>query len=189
MFADPPSIIESPADVTVNENETATFNCTATGSGDLTIEWICSDDFNCARSGTDDSNDGYVTSTFEITGATNLTVTCIVNQSLISLLFGESNVEIRLPPPTEALQRTAQLIVIPAPTTQPETNTGVHTSGGENKSNYPALTLYFAGELQPAACMHCTLCIFCVECNCTTLCGAHSGSPQLLLIFLAKEVS
>ena len=176
MFTDPPSFIESPASVTVNENETATFNCTATSSGNLTIEWICSDGSNCGRSSTDDSKDGYVTSTFEIIGTTNLTVTCIVNHSLtnFNLSFGESDgVEVR-PPPTETLQRTAQLIVIPAPTTQPETNTG------ENKINYPVLTLYFAGELQPAACMHCTLRIFCVECNCTTLCGAHSDSSQLL---------
>ena len=101
----------------MNEGEIATFTCAAAGSGDLTIQWICSDGSNCGTYYTDDSNDGYVTSTLEIPGAANLTVTCIVNQSLPSLLSGESNdVEVR-PPPTEALRRTAQLIVIHAPTT------------------------------------------------------------------------
>ena len=140
LFADRPSIMESPVDVTVNENESATFNCNATGSGDLTIEWNCSDSSNCGMSNTD-SNDGYVTSTFVIDDATNnLTITCVVTQNLTSLFSGESNdVEIRPPPvPAEALQRMAQLIVIPAPTTtiytpaEPE-NTLPETTVSEGK--------------------------------------------------------
>ena len=112
--------MEPPVDVTVNEGENATFTCAAAGSGDLTIEWICSDGSNCGTSSTDDSNDGYITSTFVISGATNnLIVTCVVNVSLLGLSSGESNdVEIRPPPvPAEALRRMAQLIVIPAPIT------------------------------------------------------------------------
>ena len=140
LFVDHPSITESPADVTVNESESATFNCNATGSGDLTIEWICSDGSNCGMSNTD-SNDGYVTSTFVIDDATdNLTITCVVTQSLTNLFSGESNdVEVRPPPnfvPTKVLQ--AQLIVIPAPTTtaaaKPET-TPIETTGSEGKKD------------------------------------------------------
>lgn len=118
LFADHLSIVESPDNVTVNEREVATFNCTATGSGNLTIEWICSGDSNCE--GSSERSGGYVTSILEIPGATNLTVTCVVNQNLISLSSGGSDVEVRLPPdfvPAEVLQRTAQLTVIPAPTT------------------------------------------------------------------------
>ena len=85
MFAVRPSIdiIESPADVIVNE--VANFTCSATtrGSGDLTIEWICSDGSNCG-SPIHEKRRGYVTSTLQIIGATSLNVTCIVNQNLAS---------------------------------------------------------------------------------------------------------
>ena len=134
-FIDRPRITDPPASVTVNENEIATFNCTAAGSGDLTIEWICSD-CDCDSPSNEKSDQLFVTSTLEIPGATNLTVTCVVNQRLPSLSSGESNdVEVRLPP-TEALRRTAQLIIIPAPTTttttEPET-TPPETTGSEGK--------------------------------------------------------
>ena len=120
----------------MNENEiaTVTFNCTATGSGDLIIEWICSDDSNYCSSSREERSGGYVTSTLEISGATNLSVTCAVNQSLTSLLSEESNdIEVR-PPPIIALRRTAKLIVIPAPitATQLET-TPPETIGSEGK--------------------------------------------------------
>ena len=115
LFAARPSIdiIESPADVIVNE--VATFTCSATtrGSGNLTIEWICSDGSNCG-SPIHEKRHGYVTSTLQIIGATNLSVTCTVNQSLASFLSRESGIETRLPL-TEIIlsSRTAQLIVIP----------------------------------------------------------------------------
>ena len=92
--------------------ESATFNCTATSSGDLIINWNCSDRSNCdIMSSTSSSNSGSVTSTLVITGATsNLNVTCNVMQDLTSLTSGESaSVEVRLPP-IERVQRTAQLI-------------------------------------------------------------------------------
>ena len=94
-------------------NEVANFTCSATtrGSGDLTIEWICSDGSNCG-SPIHEKRRGYVTSTLQIIGATSLNVTCIVNQNLASFLSRESGVETQLPL-TETLSRTAQLIVIP----------------------------------------------------------------------------
>ena len=120
----------------MNENEIAmvTFSCTATGSGDLIIEWICSDDANYCSSSREKKSGGYVTSILEISDATNLNVTCAVNQSLTSLFSEESNdIEVR-PPPVIALQRTAQLIVIPAPltATQPDT-TPQETTGSEGE--------------------------------------------------------
>ena len=151
--------MESPVDVTVNESESATFTCAAShSSGDLTIEWICSDGSNCGTSSTDDSNDGDVTSTFVINNTiSNLTVTCVVNLSLPDLSSGESNdVEVR-PPPAEALWETAQLIVIPAPTTTTTGGGGTtkpptsnDPSNGELKINY---TLpYRTGNCQPQKC-------------------------------------
>ena len=120
----------------MNENEiaTVTFNCTATGSGYLIIEWICSDDANYFSSSREERSDGYVTSILKISGASNLSVTCAVNQSLTSLLSEESNdIEVR-PPPIITLQRTAQLTVIPAPitATQLET-TPPETTGSESE--------------------------------------------------------
>ena len=123
----------------MNESEIATFTCTAAGSGDLIIEWICS---NSGVSSREEGSGGYVTSILEIPGATNLSVTCVMNQSLTSISFEESNgaVEARLPPPTESLRRTAQLTVIPTPvtttgTTPPETTQGlsIANSGGEKE--------------------------------------------------------
>ena len=100
----------------------ATFNCTATGSGDLIINWNCSDGSNCGMSSTNSSNNGLVTSTLVITHATsNLTITCDVVQNLTSLSSGEStSIEVRLPwnfVRINTVQSTAQLIVIPVPTT------------------------------------------------------------------------
>ena len=141
LFADRPRIMDSPVSVTVNESENATFTCTAAAdSGDLIVEWICSDGSNCGSSSKEERSDGYVTSILEIPGETNLNVTCVVNQNLTSLLSEESNVEVQ-PPPTESLQRTAKLIVIPAPTTtttQSENppssqDPGVSPSNGELK--------------------------------------------------------
>ena len=110
-FAARPSITEPPADVTVNQGEPATFTCTAAGSGDLTIQWNCSDGSNCGQSSqSEDSGGGTVTSTLVITGAsTNLNVTCVVNQNLTSLLSGESGIETRLPSTETSI--TAQLVV------------------------------------------------------------------------------
>jgi hypothetical protein len=102
----------------VNQYENATFNCTATGPGDLKIEWTCSDDSNYGVTSTSNGS-VLVASTLVITRATrNLTVTCNVIQNLSSMSSG--NVEVRLPWP---IQTTAQLIFIPVltPTTQPVT--------------------------------------------------------------------
>ena len=115
--------------VTVTEGETATFNCTASGVGDLTIEWdvggvlynseTCSDTCGSINS---KNNDGYVTSTLEITGETDLDISCIMVQRLITSSSDEPGVEMRL---YRRLERAAaaQLTVIPAITTatQPET--------------------------------------------------------------------
>ena len=125
LFAARPSntiiLLQSPADIIVNE--VATFTCSATtrGSGNLTIEWICSDGSNCGSPIIDyitygpihEKRHGYVTSTLQIIGATSLNVTCIVNQSLASFSSRESGIETRLPGLTEMLSRTTQLIVIP----------------------------------------------------------------------------
>ena len=107
--------------MTMDQYESATFNCTATGSGDFIIEWTCSNgsNVNCGTSSISSSNNGLVTSTLVITGATsNLTVTCNVMQNLTSLTSGESaSIEVRLPPgPIERAQKTAQFFM-PVPTT------------------------------------------------------------------------
>ena len=128
----------------MNQFESAIFNCTATGSGDLIIEWTCSDinGSNCDNiimSSNSSSNIGSVTSTLVITGATSdLTVTCNVTRDLTSLTSGESaSVEVWLP--IERVQRTAQLIFMPVPTTvtasssDPPTSTDVSPSVGELK--------------------------------------------------------
>ena len=140
-----PSIMESPTNVMVNQStsDAAIFNCSATGSGELTIEWICSDGTDCGSIIDDDSADGYVTSTYQITNASaSLNITCVVNQSLASFMSEESDIYTRLPH-TELLRRTAKLTVIPAPTIaitttlpdsqQPDTS-DPSLSEGENKS-------------------------------------------------------
>ena len=128
----------------MDQFESATFNCTATGSGDPNIEWTCSDidGSNCDNiimSSNSSSNNGSVTSTLVITGATSdLTVTCNVTRDLTSLTSGESaSVKVRLP--IEKVQRTAQLIFTPVPTTvtasssDPPISTDVSPSAGELK--------------------------------------------------------
>ena len=122
----------------MDQYESATFICTATGSGDLIINWNCSDGPNCDS--TNSSNNGSVTSTLVITGATsNLTVTCNVTQNLTNLTSGESaDVEVRQPldfVPIERVQRTAQLIFMPVPTAAPSSDppTGASSPPGELK--------------------------------------------------------
>ena len=127
----------------INQFESATFNCTATGSGDTNIEWTCSDidGSNCDNiimSSNSSSNIGSVTSTLVITGATSdLTVTCNVTRDLPSLESANASIEVRLP--IERVQRTAQLIFMPVPTTvtasssDPPTSTDVSPSAGELK--------------------------------------------------------
>ena len=135
----------------MDQFDSATFTCIATGSGDLIIEWTCSDGSNCDMSNTISSNNGSVTRTLVIIGATsNLTVTCNVMQNLINLTSGESaSVEVRRPldfVPIEREQRTAQLIFTPLPTTvttmlsDPPTDvspTDVSPSPGELKYTLP----------------------------------------------------
>ena len=114
-FAAHPSFVESPTNVTVNERDPATFTCSATGSGELIIEWICSGSTDCDGIISDDSTGGYVTSTYQITRASaSLTITCVVNQSLASFKSVESDIEIRLPQPLTT-RRKAELTVIQAP--------------------------------------------------------------------------
>ena len=124
----------------MDQFESATFNCTATGSGDLIIEWTCSDGSNCDNISTSSNNNRSVTSTLVITGATSdLTVTCNVTRDLPSLTSGESaSVEVRLP--IESIQRTAQLIFTPVTTTEtasssdpPSTDVSSKSPSGELK--------------------------------------------------------
>ena len=132
-----PSLVESPTNVTVNQStsDTAIFNCSATGSGELTIEWICSDGTDCGSVIDDNSTDGRITSTYQITSASaSLNVTCVVNQSLASFMSEESNIEIRLPR-TKPLMRTAELTVIPAPTTAATTQPGTEDSASDDSSS------------------------------------------------------
>ena len=132
-----PSIMESPANVTVNQSTSyaAIFICSATGSGELTIEWICSDGTDCGSIINDDSADGYVTSTYQITRASaSLNVTCVVNQSLASFMSEEFDIETQLPH-TEPLTRTAELTVIPAPTIATTTQPGTEDSPSANPSS------------------------------------------------------
>ena len=98
----------------MNESDVATFDCTAIGTGDLNITW----DVDGGSINSNTSSNGYVTSTLKITGATiNLTVTCIVTQTLTSsIITEEPGVEVRLPR-VRMLHRVAQLTVIPAITT------------------------------------------------------------------------
>ena len=124
----------------MDQYESATFNCTATGSGDLIIEWNCSDGSSCDMSSTNSRDDKSVTSTLVVTGATsNLTVTCNVTQNLTNLTSGESaSIEVRQPSDfvsIKRVQRTAQLIFMPVPTTAPSTDppTGASSPPGELK--------------------------------------------------------
>ena len=122
-FAARPSIVESPTNVMVNEGDPATFTCSATGSGELTIEWSCSasDGTDCGSCTNEEGTDGRMTSTYMITRASaSLNVTCVVSQSLASFM-SESNIETRLPEP---LMRRAELTVIPG---------SVNPSSGEQK--------------------------------------------------------
>jgi hypothetical protein len=103
----------------VDQYENATFNCTATGPGDLDIVWYCSDGSNCGMSRTNRNNDGSVTSTLVITRVTStVTVTCAVIQNLTNTLSSEepANVEVRLPP-IEIVQRSTAQLIVPIPTT------------------------------------------------------------------------
>ena len=152
--ADLAIITDSPASVIVNESETATFNCTATGVGDLTIEWnvggelynceTCSESPHC-DSINSESNDGYVTSTLEITGETDLDIRCVLNQDII-ISSGEPGVETRWPPPRTVQGEAARITVIPAvtttATTQPMTTQGpgVDPNAESEKDNlYPLI--------------------------------------------------
>ena len=115
LLVDPPNIIESPTNITVNEDEIVTFTCAANISGDLmiTIDWICSDSGNCGSPSTDETDDGYIlTSTLKIIGVNNLTISCVVNQSLTISIPDEPGVEKRLPR-TRIVQKAAQLTIIP----------------------------------------------------------------------------
>ena len=121
-------ITNHPISTTVNEGEVATFSCTVTGRGDLTVEWDvgevrynmdnCSASENCNRINITDNTDGSLTSTLEITASliTN-TVTCV-----ITILFGQSvvGVESRPPPIRTLRSEPAQLTVIAAPATTHE---------------------------------------------------------------------
>ena len=110
--ADLAIVTDSPASITVNERETATFDCNVTGVGDLSIEWdvggdlynsvTCSDTCSSINS---ESGDGYITSTLEITAVTDLDIRCIVYQILI-FLSEDPSVEIRLPPTRKAKNGT-----------------------------------------------------------------------------------
>ena len=152
--ADPPSIIDSPANITINKDEIVTFTCIANSSVmDLTIEWICSDSSNCGSPITDETDDEYIlTSTLEIIGVNNLTISCVVNQSLTSSLPGEPGVEKR-PPCTRIVQKAAQLTVIPtiitkAASTSSTTTTGSFSFKGKKDDHYwlgrrGGLSLYF----------------------------------------------
>jgi hypothetical protein len=138
IFPDRPNITEEPVSVTVDQYENATFNCTATGPGDLKIVWTCSDGSNCGISSTNRNNDGSLTSTLVITRATsNLTVTCYVIQNLTRLSSSEpANVEVRLPSIETVPLSTAELTVIPISTTTQPTDPlteGPQSPAGELK--------------------------------------------------------
>ena len=124
----------------MNEREVATFNCTATGVGDLTIEW---DVDGCSKSTTNcgsinsESGDGYVTSTLNITGVTDLNISCVVNQNL-TFSSEDPSIEIRLPlNRTRTVQgNTVQLMIIPAtPTAQPTTTQGSSVGPSDGKKD------------------------------------------------------
>lgn len=99
--------------LTVDEGEVITYNCTATGAGDLTIEWdvdgvlynseICpTESLNCSlvmSSRTSDGKDGIsVTGLLEInvTSLNALGINCIINQSF-NVSSEEPGIEIRIP--------------------------------------------------------------------------------------------
>ena len=136
-FTDLATITDPPTSITVNESESATFDCTATDVGDLTIEWdvggvlynneTCSD--TCGSINTVNNN-RHVTSTLAITGETDLDISCVVIQRSMTSSSNEPGVEMRL---YGRLERAAQLMVIPtvttAATTQPETTQPTNTQG------------------------------------------------------------
>ena len=123
-------ITNHPNSTTVNEGEVATFSCTATGRGDLTIEWVvgevrynmdnCSPSEICNRINIANTG-GSVTGILEITASlvtNSVMIACIMKQNLSSSAssFGQPivGVEVR-PPPIRTLRSVAaQLTVIPS---------------------------------------------------------------------------
>ena len=143
-------ITNHPASTTVNEGEVAIFNCTATGRGDLTIEWDvdeirysmdnCSPSEICNRISNTNNTGGSVTSTLQITASlvTDF-VACVMKQNLSSSAssFGlpMNDIEVR-PPPIRTLRSVAQLTVIALPTTtQTETSPRPLATSSEDQSN------------------------------------------------------
>ena len=129
--------------VTVNDSENATFNCTATGSGDLNINWVCSDSSDsCGTSTTVGNNGGYIASSIEVvyTGAMNSTITCVVSQNLTMFLSDESDVEVRLPH-TRIIHKAAQLTVIPMIITEAAINTTIDNFSFKGKKTILLTTL------------------------------------------------
>lgn len=111
----------------MKKNEVATFSCSATGTGDLSIEWDvggvlydhvrCFESPNCESITDNEINQHrFLTSVLRITGVNSLEISCIVNQNLTISSQVISGVEIRQPPSTymRTIQETAQLTVIPA---------------------------------------------------------------------------
>ena len=107
-------------------------------NGKLYNSETCSD---TCDSITSESGDGYVTSTLEITGETDLNVSCVVNQTF-TFSSEEPSVEIRqppTPPPPRTVQgEAAQLTVITAAvTTQPTTTQDPSVGPTEGKKDDP----------------------------------------------------
>ena len=109
-FTDHPSIMESPANVTVNESEITTFTCAATGADNFTIEWdvggVLYNNETCmspkCESINSESSNGLLTSTLTVNGMTSLDVTCVINHYPNQTLMVSSeehgiDSEIRLP--------------------------------------------------------------------------------------------
>ena len=148
--ADLVMITDHPNDTTVNENEVATFSCTATGSGDLTVEWDVGDkrynmdnctplENGCNITNITDNTGDSVTSTLKITAMVNNSVTCVVKQDLSSstISFGQPvvGVESRTPPIRMLSSQPAQLTVNEAPTTtQPEHSQSVTSTGDQTNT-------------------------------------------------------
>ena len=160
-------ITDHPNNTTVNESEVATFSCTATGRGGLTIEWdVGGQQYNmdncppldngCNITNITDNTGDSVTSTLEITAMMTNSVTCVVKQDLSSstISFGPPvvGVESRPPPIRMLWSQPAQLTVNAAPTTAPPTSQPVPSAEDPTNTLSPGgkIKLYpRTGNCQP----------------------------------------
>ena len=127
------TVTSDPPTASVAQNEQATFTCVATGFGNLDIKWevdgmlydkeVCGDMDNCTVTNTNETSTLEL-STEDIPPYTNLTIVCVVNQTLPDKASLENDMtEVILPNATSRTRRSkiVQLEILPVTTDIPTT--------------------------------------------------------------------